>query len=192
MTQPPVQQLSFLGPLLVGTDHYKPGTPPQDLPFWRCSDPVFHHSLALIQGAQILPLAHLSCFQRIDFKTWPLTCCLVYPTPWHPWSGGCEMMRWWCYSLHRSVVLMLWLISVFFYIFTFFCLHLNFFFFGHPVEMLFLKYFTFWKTAHWCPVRPVVSHLSERSAIGWQEEKGTSADSLHGIATRSLFLREPL
>lgn len=82
-----VQWLSFLGPLLVGSNHCTLGTPHKNCHFTNCH---------LIKVAQILVLVHFSA------------CSLIYPTT--PWQCDCPKIN----NVHYppSVVLMLWAISV--------------------------------------------------------------------------------
>ncbi|ROI15141.1 PIH1 domain-containing protein 1 [Anabarilius grahami] len=63
MTLSPVHHCSFLGPLLIDTDHCRPGTPHKSCSFGDAlTQSSSHHNLALIKPAQILTLAHFSCF----------------------------------------------------------------------------------------------------------------------------------
>ncbi|ROI79356.1 Succinate--hydroxymethylglutarate CoA-transferase [Anabarilius grahami] len=63
MTLSPVHRCSFLGPLLIDTDHCRPGTPHKSCSFGDAlTQSSSHHNLALVKLAQILTLAHFSCF----------------------------------------------------------------------------------------------------------------------------------
>ncbi|KAF7653380.1 hypothetical protein LDENG_00083740 [Lucifuga dentata] len=63
MTLLPVHWLSFLGPLLVGTDCCIPGTPHKTCHFGDAlTQSSSHHRLAIVRAAQILMFAHFSCF----------------------------------------------------------------------------------------------------------------------------------
>ncbi|KAK1880970.1 Sorting nexin-29 [Dissostichus eleginoides] len=70
MTLSQVHQFSFLRPLLVGTDHCRPGTPHKSCSFGDALTQSFsHHNLALVKVAHILTLTHFCCFQHINFET---------------------------------------------------------------------------------------------------------------------------
>jgi len=61
MTLSPVHYCSFLGPLLIDTDHCRPGTPHKSCSFGDgLTKSSSHHNLALVKLAQILTLAHFS------------------------------------------------------------------------------------------------------------------------------------
>ncbi|ROI16091.1 hypothetical protein DPX16_7144 [Anabarilius grahami] len=63
MTLSPVHHCSFLGPLLIDTDHCRPGTPHKSCSLGDAlTQSSSHHNLVLVKLAQILTLAHFSCF----------------------------------------------------------------------------------------------------------------------------------
>lgn len=138
MTQSPVQQLSFLGPLLVGTDHYKPGTPPQDLPFWRCSvwpslpsqfGPYSRRSNPSTCPSFMLPT------HRLQDLTTHLLPCVSHPlTPLVRWLWDDEMMMLFTSPVSGFNVVADQCIFLHFYIF---CLHFNFFFWTPRWNVLF-------------------------------------------------------
>lgn len=82
---------------------YKPvhvGNTPQGLLFGRSSDPVIWPSLFDPYHIRSDP-----CSEQISL----VTCWLIYPSPWQvPLLQDSQ-----CYSCHLSVLLMLWLISVY-------------------------------------------------------------------------------
>ena len=81
MTLSPDHYCSFLGPLLIDTDHCRLGTSHKSCSFgdiltWSSS----HHNVALVKLASILTLTHFSCIYHINFEDNMFTCCLIYPT----------------------------------------------------------------------------------------------------------------
>lgn len=69
----PVTKLFFLGSFLVGTNHWKPETPPQDLLFWRCSGPVFVMIIIIWPSSKSFRSLH---YRFRSFDNWLLMCFL--------------------------------------------------------------------------------------------------------------------
>lgn len=74
----PVHPLSFLGPLLVGTNHCILGPPHHTCCFGdSVSQSNSYHKLALVKVVQILMLVY---FTLAPFKNYLFPCCLLYRT----------------------------------------------------------------------------------------------------------------